>query len=180
MKVVDLGCGTGRHTARLAEAGARVTALDFSESMLAVARQKPQCVGVKFIVHDLNLPLPLDNGSCDRVVCGLVLEHLRDVPEFFREMRRIGSDDGAAIVSVMHPAMWLAGVQARFTEPASGNKVLVASERHTISEYVMAALGADWRIDHISEHAVDESLARQMPKAARYLGWPMLLMMRLR
>ena len=33
--VLDLGCGTGRHTAWMAETGARVTAVDFSENMLA-------------------------------------------------------------------------------------------------------------------------------------------------
>ena len=32
--VLDLGCGTGRHTAWMAETGARVTAVDFSENML--------------------------------------------------------------------------------------------------------------------------------------------------
>ena len=32
--VLDLGCGTGRHTVWMAETGARVTAVDFSENML--------------------------------------------------------------------------------------------------------------------------------------------------
>ena len=32
--VLDLSCGTGRHTAWMAETGARVTAVDFSENML--------------------------------------------------------------------------------------------------------------------------------------------------
>ena len=33
--VLDLGCGTGRHALWLAQAGASVTAVDFSEGMLA-------------------------------------------------------------------------------------------------------------------------------------------------
>jgi hypothetical protein len=79
----------------------------------------------------------------------------------------------------MHPAMWLAGVQARFTEPDTGKKILIASHRHTISGYVMSAQSAGWRIDHLSEHEIDQSLAARMPKSAKYLGWPMLLMMKL-
>ena len=41
--VVDVGCGTGRHAIRLAAAGARVVALDFSPRMLEVARASGQC-----------------------------------------------------------------------------------------------------------------------------------------
>ena len=41
LRVADLGCGTGRNAIALAEAGAEVTALDFSNEMLAQARQKP-------------------------------------------------------------------------------------------------------------------------------------------
>ena len=40
-RVLDLGCGTGRHAIPLAAAGAVVTAVDFSEQMLAAARRKP-------------------------------------------------------------------------------------------------------------------------------------------
>src|SRR5438128_2141453 len=58
LTVLDLGCGTGRHTVWLAAAGANVTAVDFSEGMLEEARRKPQAAGVRFIVHDLHEPLP--------------------------------------------------------------------------------------------------------------------------
>lgn len=177
---IDLGCGTGRHTAWLAAAGARVTAVDFSVAMLARARARPECRGVRFVVHDLaHPPLPIAGESFDRVVSGLVLEHLSNVPAFFAELHRLCRSGGNAVVSVMHPAMWLAGVQARFTERESGKKILIGSHRHTISEYVMAALAAGWRIEHLSEHEVDEALAERMPKAAKYVGWPMLVLMKL-
>lgn len=41
LTVADGGCGTGRHAIRLAAAGARVTALDFSPGMLAAAQGNP-------------------------------------------------------------------------------------------------------------------------------------------
>ena len=40
LDILDLGCGTGRHSIRMAGGGARVTALDFSSEMLAQARKK--------------------------------------------------------------------------------------------------------------------------------------------
>jgi hypothetical protein len=43
----------------------------------------------------------------------------------------------------------------------------------------MAAVASGLRLDEVSEHAGDLSLANQAPRAERYVGWPMLLMMKL-
>src|SRR5690242_16204150 len=40
LHIADVGCGTGRHTMRLASRGARVIGIDFSEEMLRRARVK--------------------------------------------------------------------------------------------------------------------------------------------
>src|SRR5205823_11438326 len=61
--VLDLGCGTGRHTLWLAASRATVTAVDFSEGMLAEARRKPGADAVRFLVHDLHPPLPLAGAA---------------------------------------------------------------------------------------------------------------------
>jgi hypothetical protein len=74
----------------------------------------------------------------------------------------------------------LRGVQARFTDPATGRQTRPYSAPHQICDYVMAAVRADLRIDHLSEHAIDEAVAAVSPRARRYLGWPMLLLMGLR
>lgn len=177
LDVLDVGCGTGRHAVRLAAAGARVHAIDFSAAMLDRARAKPGADRVTFAVHDLAEPLPFEAGRFDRVVCGLVIDHIQNLDGLFREMGRVCRRDGRVVVSVMHPAMMLRGVQARFHDPATGREVRPASQPHQLSDYVMAALGAGLTIDHLSEHAVDEALANRLPRAQRYVGWPMLLMM---
>lgn len=179
LAVLDLGCGTGRHALRLAGAGANVTAIDASPGMLAKARVKPGAARVRFIEHDLAGRLPLPDHAFDLVVCALVLDHVADLPSFFSECRRMARPGAKLLYSVMHPAMMLLGVQARFTDPASGNRVQVASARNQIADYVMAALGAGLQLGHISEHAVDEPLAARNERAAKYLGWPLLLLLRL-
>ena len=185
MRIADIGCGTGRHALRLAAHGARVTALDFSEEMLNKARQKASqpdlgpAQPVTFVVHDLAHRLPLDDQSFDRVICGLVLDHIPNLAFLFSEMRRICRADGCIVVSIMHPALMLKGVQARFTDPITGRETRPQSCPHQISDYVMAAHNAGVAIDHLSEHAVDERLAAQCPRAQKYLGWPLLFMMRM-
>jgi hypothetical protein len=48
-----------------------------------------------------------------------------------------------------------------------------------LSDYVMAAVRAGLVLDHLSEHAVDEELAARVERARKYVGWPLLVMMRL-
>ncbi|MCK6485386.1 MAG: class I SAM-dependent methyltransferase [Phycisphaerae bacterium] len=180
LDVADLGCGTGRHTLRMAAAGANVTALDFSDGMVARATRKSGWDRVRFIPHDLTHPLPLPDAAFDRVLCALVVDHIHDLPALFAEFRRICRPHGRIIVSTVHPAMMLRGVQAHYTDPRTGREVRPASVPNQISDYVMAALRAGLTFDQLSEHAVDESLAARSPRAAKYLNWPMLLLMRLR
>lgn len=179
LDVLDLGTGTGRHALWLATRGARVTALDFSEGMLAQARTRVGAAQVRFIAHDLAQPLPLPDASFDLVVSGLVLEHLDDLPLFFAEARRVLRPGGRAVVSTLHPAMFLRGAQARFTDPDSGALVQPGSVPHPLGAFVMAALQAGFRLQDVLERAPDAPLAATVPRAARYLGWPMLLLLEL-
>jgi SAM-dependent methyltransferase len=179
LTVADIGCGTGRHAIRFAAAGAIVHALDFSEVMLERARTKAGTSNIVFRVHDLAKSLPFADEAFDRVVCGLVIDHIADLGGLFREMHRVCRPSGFVVVSVMHPAMMLRGVQARFRDPATGREIRPASCPHQLSDYIMAAARAGFTFDHLSEHAVDEALAKRLERARKYLGWPMLFLMRL-
>ncbi len=183
LEVVDVGCGTGRHAVRLAAAGARVTGVDFSEGMLGAARTKAGAERVRWVRHDVVGKLPFEDGVFDRVLCCLVLDHIADVAGLLAELGRIcksAREGGFVLMTVMHPAMMLAGVQARFTDPGSGEKVLVESVRNQISDYVMGAGRAGLVIEAMSEHAGDAELVRATARAERYLGWPLLLVMKAR
>lgn len=110
-----------------------------------------------------------------------------DLEGVLREMARICHADGFVLLSDLHPATRLRGIQAQFTDPATGHKIRPSSVAHQISDYVMAATRAGLCIDHMSEHVVDQELIERSPKARKYwedhpdfLGWPFLLLMRLR
>ncbi len=176
--LLDVGAGTGRHAIRLAAQEARVTALDFSEEMLAKALAKPGAERVRFLLHDVARPLPFADHSFDRVLSALVLEHIQvaALPAFFEELGRVTRHGGRIVVTAMHPAMFVKGISANFRDEA-GVQVRPRSYTATVSDYVMGALVAGLNIVALSEHQVGERLAEQFPRAGKLLGWPALFVM---
>lgn len=177
-RALDLGCGTGRHTERLLDVGARVTAVDFSCGMLVRAKRRLGSRQVSFIEADLRGPLPVADSTFDLALCCLALEHLPELGPLFAEVFRSLEPGGAFVCSDMHQAMRLRGNQANFDDPSDGARVEVDGYAHPVSSYVMAALGAGFCIERVEEHAGSEELARACPRAAKYVGWPMLFAMR--
>ena len=179
-RVLDLGCGTGRHTAWLAEMGAEVTAVDFSVGMLRQARSRCANQSVSFVIHDLHEPLPFHSGSFDCVLSSLVLEHIRALDPFFGEINRVLRPGGRACVSTLHPSMFLLGSQARFTDPDSRQVVRPGSVDHAFGEIVMSSIRAGFTLEAIGEHAPDLEFANSYPRAVKYVNRPMLLILTLR
>jgi ubiquinone/menaquinone biosynthesis C-methylase UbiE len=180
LDVVDVGCGTGRHALRLAARGANVTAVDFSEGMLAQANAKEGADRIRWLVHDLHdLPLPLESRSFDRVVCALVAEHIHELAGLFAELGRLCREDGRILVTDMHPALMLTGLQARFHDPQTGRDTRPASAGNRISDYVNGAVAAGLRLVAMGEREAGPELAAAFPRAEKYLGWPMLLWLEL-
>jgi malonyl-CoA O-methyltransferase len=175
--VLELGCGTGRLTEKLVAAGAEVTAVDFSAGMLARARKR---AAATFVEHDLRTPLPFSDNLFELAVSGLVVEHLPDLAEFMREAGRVIRPGGRVVITDMHPAMRLRGNSAHFKDPESGVEVRVESIPHQVSDFVRAALTSGLELDDIREHFGSDELAARWPRAAKFVGWPMLLELRLR
>lgn len=123
--VLEVACGTGRVAARLAEAGARVTGLDRSGLMLAIARAK--CVGLpnaSWIQADMR---GFDLGERFRLVIvpGHSFQNLLtpdDQKGALRSIRRHLLPGGTLILHLDHLQVdWLAdlvGAKAGLFEPA--------------------------------------------------------------
>lgn len=90
--VLDVGCGTGEITARLAEKFPHATfvGIDLEESHLERARARCAAFGsrVRFEVADA-LSLPFDDGTFDLVVCRHVLQAVSDAAGVLAEIRRV-------------------------------------------------------------------------------------------
>src|SRR5215216_4757465 len=123
-RVLDIGCGTGRTAAALAERGARVWGVEPSPRMAELARKRLSTVKIAPAEK-----LPFKDGWFDRAVMVLVI-HLLDRPRAFAEARRVLAPDGRLVVATFDPAhferYWLnrfcpsleAIDRSRFPEPA--------------------------------------------------------------
>ena len=157
-----------------------MTGIDFSEAMLAKAHEKAKGYSIDLIVHDLHQRLPFEAGQFDMIVSGLVLEHIADLAHYFSEIARVLGNPGRAVVSAMHPAMFLRDSQAQFTDPNSGDKVRPGSLSDPLSDVVMGAVAASLELVHFAEHSADAQLAEDFPRSEKYVGWPMLALFEFR
>jgi ubiquinone/menaquinone biosynthesis C-methylase UbiE len=179
LRIADVGAGTGRHSVRLANAGANVIALDFSSGMLRQARVKLGADRFSFVIADCAAQLPLQDGAFDRVVCTLLADHVRSLDLLVSELARICSKDGFIVLTTVHPTMHLLGVRARFNDPKTDKKIYPKSYDHSIPSFVMAVERAGLRFHELNEHFITEQLVRTNPRAAQAVGWPLLLAMKL-
>jgi len=175
LRVADIGCGTGRHSLRLSQAGADVVGVDFSGGMMAVLRSKRPPASLRLVEHDLTQGIPLPDDGFDLVLCCLVLEHLPDLTAAVAEMARIGRSGARIVVTDLHPECTRRGLHARFREADGSDKMQISGEQHRVCDYVMAGVNADLRLEHMEEHAVGAALAERSLSARKYLGEPMLL-----
>lgn len=109
-RALDVGTGTGDMAialARRSPASARITGVDFSEGMLAIAQEKIQRRGLSGrieLARGDGQGLSFPDGSFDIVTSAWVARNLSDIPGGFREMRRVTRPGGRVVcLEMSHP-----------------------------------------------------------------------------
>jgi SAM-dependent methyltransferase len=160
---VDVACGTGRHSGWLVERGHRVTAVDSSPEMLAVAaRTVPEARTILADVRDL----PLADGCADVVVCALALSHLPDLAPV-AELARLLRPGGRLVVSNVHPFATAVLGERAWTATADGGRARIPEHPHPLGAYVHAFRAAGLVPTALLEpsHDDDEPLLAGEPAA---------------
>ena len=108
-RVLDLGCGGGRHAFECLRRGARVVALDADAGEVAAVRGMFYAMAAAGevtapasgeVVRGDALALPYRDGSFDRVIASEVLEHIRDDRAAIAELVRVLRVGGVLAVTV--------------------------------------------------------------------------------
>lgn len=170
-RILDAGCGTGRHLGPLLRARSNPVGVDFSRGMLKIARRNYP--DVPLALADLQQSLPFENERFDAVLCALIGEHLNELPFALREMHRVLRANGRLVFSVYHPEMAAAGKEANFER--SGVEYRLGAHRYTIEDYANLLDNACFEDPARHEFLGDERLVRSVPSATKLLGFPVLM-----
>jgi malonyl-CoA O-methyltransferase len=166
--VLEVGCGTGRHTVKLLAQGNRVTGLDPSEGMLAKARAK--LTGEVTLLQGDFLEYDFGPSVFDALVESLVLEHVKDLPAFFTAAARCLRSGGELFLSEIHPDRAKEGALAHYKDPETGEEVSLDSWAHP--EEAFEAAGFIKRAAH--DVLGSEELVKRNPKWGKHLGKPLV------
>ena len=180
MRILDLACGPGTLTRRLAaivSPGGEVVGLDLAPGMIALARSI-NIPAARFELMDIER-LELADQSFDAALCGHGLQFVSDLPRALSEARRVLRPKGRLVASVpvtgQKEAVWelLDAVIDRWLPPAQ-EAVDQLPTRATVQNAVafrQAALDAGFsaaRVELIEEVVHWES-AEQL--VSNFMGW---------
>jgi len=111
-RILDYGCGTGRHWKRLlSEQPESLAGCDTSEAMLKELRRKFPEANTRRIRGQ---PLSFKNGTIDIVISNLTIGHIEQLENVFREWDRFLKSEGEVIITAFHPEALRKGAQRSF------------------------------------------------------------------
>lgn len=172
LHICDLACGQGRVARHLADAGARVTGVDLSAKLLAIARRhevtEPRGIGY-LRANAANLDGLLDRVF-DGVLCHMALMDIPDLAPTLAGAARIVRPGGWFIFSILHPCYntgkseevdtpdgWIRTVAGYFDEgywrsaSRTGPPGRVGAYHRTLTTYVDGLRAAGFALDGIRE-----------------------------
>lgn len=191
-EILDLGCGDGSLSRLLIAAGAaRVTAIDPSDRMLALARDRTSESRIQYrraFADDLVLP----DRSLDLVVSSLALHYVADLPSLLRRIAGWLRPGGLFAASMEHPAVTAApnnqsanhfGLAAYAEEGSRSTRWFahtVIKYHRTVSSIVMGVIDAGLTLEHLGEPAPSPFTVAEHPHLAIHRQRPPLLLIRAR
>ena len=146
---LEMGCGTGKNTEFLLQKTKDLIAVDFSEDMLAKAKQKITDKHVQFVRADIQNDWQFEQEIFDLITCSLVLEHIADLNGIFKRAHRVLAENGLFYIGELHPFKQYLGTKAKF-ETSEGVYELTCFTHH-ISEFYETAAQNGFDCIHINE-----------------------------
>jgi len=107
-RVLDVACGNGLTSRKLAAMGAEVVAVDFAAEMIAHARRRTteSADRITYDIVDATDEaglLALGEGQFDAAICAMALFDMAEIDPLFRALTRLLRPGGRFVFSVIHP-----------------------------------------------------------------------------
>jgi 2-polyprenyl-3-methyl-5-hydroxy-6-metoxy-1,4-benzoquinol methylase len=107
-RVLDIACGNGLSSRRLAALGAHVVAFDFAEEMIAFAQERTahhaELIDYRVLdATDEAALLSLGEEQFDAAICNMALFDMADIQPLMRVLIRMLRSGGRFVFSVLHP-----------------------------------------------------------------------------
>lgn len=152
-RILEIGCGTGKNTAWLQTITDEILAVDLSDKMLAVAKNKITSEQVQFQQADITQNWDFATGTFDLITFSLVLEHISDLQAVLHKAYRVLEPGGKVYIGELHPFKQYNGTKARF-DTEQGIQVVTCFNHH-ISDFTSSAKQAGFEIELINEYFDD-------------------------
>jgi 2-polyprenyl-3-methyl-5-hydroxy-6-metoxy-1,4-benzoquinol methylase len=149
-KCLEIGCGTGKNTEWLVTKGNYILAVDISDEMLSIAKQKITDKSVSFIKADLSEKWDFTSEKFDLIVCSLVLEHIENINTIIKQISQHLINCGILYIGELHPFKQYTGSKPKF-ETEEGEQIVTAFTHH-ISDFTNAAKDHGLEIEIIKEY----------------------------
>jgi len=105
-KVLDLGCGSGRHLVFLAKNGFDVYGIDMAESGIKISKKWLEKEGLKanLKISDIYKKLPYKDNFFDAIVSTQTLHHekIGNIRKLIKEMKRILKPNSLIFITVLN------------------------------------------------------------------------------
>lgn len=107
-RILDIACGNGLISRRLAAMGAQVTAFDFSANLIAYAQERSREFAgrIRYLVLDAtdeSALLTLGQGNFDAALCNMALFDMAEIQPLLNALRRLLRPGGRFVFTVVHP-----------------------------------------------------------------------------
>jgi SAM-dependent methyltransferase len=147
-RLLDIACGNGLSSRRLAARGAEVVAFDFAENMIALARarQHPQSERIDFRVLDATdqaALLALGERRFDAALCQMALFDMAKLSPLMSALARLLRPGGRFVFSVLHPC-FNSSRQALVAEMQETESGIVTAHAVKVSGYLQSEVKPGW------------------------------------
>jgi len=126
-EVLDLGCGNGYLSRRLAKDGAKVTAVDASARMIrnAKAHDPKDSFGIRYMCSDGGKLLGIPNAKFDLIIANMSLMDIEEAEGAIKEVSRVLKDGGRFVASICHPCFDIMSHSSWVSEEPPGGPQVV-------------------------------------------------------